>query len=571
MRKFTQFGVVAAMAIFAGQAFAAADVDYTLSPKANSVVNEITSITLSFPNGEMVGYYDVRPAVASLENLSSGEIWYCVNPLINRPDEDGVRSITFEFSNLGDSTPEDITAEGEYLLSIKGLYTSTIDDEGNESEPEDLNLITANYTIVYPYDYTLNPANGETLENLSSISLTFPEGSNVGYYDVHPAVGTLENLTTGNVWYCITPSMSFNDEGEKVFTFEFSEIGEEEPVAINEAGEYKFSVRGLYTSSIDDEGEESEPVDLPVIVASYTVVYPVAYTLNPESGSNLDVIDAITLTVPAGVGFYGDTTPGVVVLENIATGDVWYCTDPADNGFDGEGNRTYVFEFSEFGSEEVVTIKEAGNYRLSIRGLYTSFIGDDGDESEPVDLPVITATYTVVYPVQYYFTPSDGSEVESISSILLTFIDNPMIGIYEEMRPAVVVLENLTTGNSWYCENPIKERLDDGSSEFTIEFSELGSSEVITVTEEGEYLLTVKGIYESVLEDDVQTDVDLPNIEARFIVSENAAVHSIFNDNSYNVFGINGMSVMRNGRAEDLKNLQPGLYIINGKKVLIRK
>ncbi len=38
----------------------------------------------------------------------------------------------------------------------------------------------------------------------------------------------------------------------------------------------------------------------------------------------------------------------------------------------------------------------------------------------------------------------------------------------------------------------------------------------------------------------------------------------------YNVYDINGVSVIRNGKAEDLDNLDKGVYIINGKTFIIR-
>lgn len=573
MRIFTLLGVTAALA-FSTFGMKAADVEYTLNPKANSILTEINEITISFPNGEMVGYHEVRPAVASLENLSTGEVWYCVEPSINRPDADGIRSITFGFSDLGSSSTVSITDEGEYLLSIKGLYTSTIVD-GEETEPEDLNPITANYKIVYPVVYSLDPSSGSTVEDLSIITLTFAPGSNVGYYDARPGVGVLENLTSGNVWYCEVPDMNFNGEGEKVFTFNFAELGEGENTAVNEAGEYTFTVRGLYTTSIDDDGEESEPEDLPVISANYTIVYPVKYTLNPASGENLDVIDSILISFEEGsnVGFYEDIMPAGAVLENLDSGNVWYCVSPSFLKYDDMGNKIFVLEFTEFGSDEIVSITEVGDYKLTLRGLYTTSIDDDGEESEPVDLPNITANYTIQYPLQYFFTPSDGSEVLSLSEVLLTFIDNPMVGISEEVRPAPVVLENLNTEDVWYCENPIKNRIADGSSEFTITFSELGDMETSEITLEGEYLLTVKGIFVTELDaaTEEETDTELPDITATFFVSENAAIHSIFNNDNYTVYGINGIQLLKNANPDALKSLNPGLYIINGKKVIVRR
>ena len=562
-------------------------IEYTLSPESGSTVSDLSKVVLTFP-ANMVAYYDnVRPAIATLENITTGESWYSDTELQSYPfvdEETGSNGVQFtiSFYSLGDSEVANITSEGDYVLSIRGLYTGTLDEDGEIKETTDLPVITANYSIVYPVKYTLDPSNGSTVNSLSKVVLTFPENM-VGYYEgTTPAIATLENTTTGNAWYSesdLQVDYLMNEEGGDngvQYTIAFYEKGSDEVANITEVGDYVLSIRGLYTGTFDEDGEIKDTTDLPVIVANYQVVYPVSYTISPADDSVVSAINAINVTFDTGsnVGFYNDVTPAVGILENTTTGDMWYCEMPTGPTFDEDGYKTWQFVFTEYGSDEEVVISANGEYLFTIRGVYTTTIDEEGNESEKTDLPNITAKYTIQYPVAYEFTPEDGSEVEEISEIVLSFYGNPNVGIYSDVRPGPAILENLSTDDVWYCENPMKYNAADGSAQFSLTFAELGSSIAETLTDEGEYLLTVKGIYTSSIDEEGnETEpFDLPNITANFFVTNGTTgVSEFIKADSYNVFGINGVQMLNNGKASDLNSLAPGLYIINGKKVLIRK
>lgn len=52
---------------------------------------------------------------------------------------------------------------------------------------------------------------------------------------------------------------------------------------------------------------------------------------------------------------------------------------------------------------------------------------------------------------------------------------------------------------------------------------------------------------------------------------DNSAVHQTTNDNSVvNVYDLRGTQVINNGNITDLERLQPGIYIVNGEKKLVR-
>ena len=88
---------------------------------------------------------------------------------------------------------------------------------------------------------------------------------------------------------------------------------------------------------------------------------------------------------------------------------------------------------------------------------------------------------------------------------------------------------------------------------------------------------TEAGIYRLVIPEAAVIINDLngvsgPNKEVTFDYNVTAAgIEGIINDaTSFDVYGVNGVRVLRNANAEELNQLQKGIYIVNGKKVVIR-
>ena len=553
-------------------------VEYTLNPESGASLTEISTITVTFEAGVNVGIGEFRPAPVVLENTTTGTVYYCLNPMFQGRDENGANTFAFTFTDLGSDEEVVITELGNYELSINGIYTSTIDENGIESAPTYLPTLTAKYTVDYPIEFTLNPEAGATVTDLSRITLTFPNNM-VGYYEnTTPAFAVLENTTTGDHYFCYEPHVEYLMEADQAgieYILTFYEAGSDEVAAIVKEGEYTLSLHGLYTAAQDEEGEYGEPIDLPVLTAKYTVVYPVDYTLDPVDGNTVTNLSKVTLTFPNNlVAYYDNTYPAVAILENTTTGATYFCYEPQSEYLMEEGTEgiEFYFSFYEAGSDEVAVIDQEGEYVLSIRGLYTAEMDEEGEIAETINLPVITANYSITYPVVYEFTPAAGSEVEDLSTIVLTFPHDSLIGINDEVRPAAVVLENTTTDAIYVCENPMKSYGAEGEAIFTMTFSELGSSEAVAVNYDGAYVLTVKGLFKTEIIEDEEVNTELPNIVADFYIVNGAGVEAIFGETetSFNVYGINGIQVVRNGNAEALKSLRPGLYIINGKKVLVK-
>ncbi|MCH5227716.1 MAG: hypothetical protein J1F16_07900 [Muribaculaceae bacterium] len=583
-------------------------IDYVLDPASGSSLTEIEKITITFPEGLNVGFSDGRETTVMLENQEAGTIYSAV-PFFEGRSESGQMVYSFEFTENGEEVAAPITLPGNYLLTIRGLYTSTILENDEETEPEYLPVINATYTIDYPIPYILNPASGANLEEISTINLSFQAGTNVGFYDGRETNIVLENVATGDEYVGTATFNDRDDDGVMSYTIEFKEIGQEEEDALTltQPGNYKLTVRGLYTSTIDEDGNESEPEDLPVIYANYTIVYPIEYVLTPEDGSILYSINEVTITFEAekNVGVYDSYN--TYVLENLETGDAYYAT-PEFVERDEFGRMTYSLKFSELGSNlpspddepaaqadedngendgngdsdhdstnTAQAITTPGKYQLSLRGFYTTTIDEDGNESDPVDLPAIIATYEIEYPVAYTLNPDSGATLDEITAITITFAPGVNVGFHEG-RETNVLLVNKDNDDTYTSEPFFTERDENGGMIYWLAFMPLGDTSETTIVAQGEYELTIRGLYYSTIDEqgNESDPVDLPVITATYTVTgdndNTGAVSSIVTDDAaVNAYSINGLQVIKEGKGADINSLPAGIYVINGKKVLIRK
>lgn len=556
MNKSTIFGLVAGLAMTAGVATAQS---YTLTP-APGVATDLMTINIEFAD-QVFFAENNRMATAVLENVTTGVIYNCQDPDRNTNAMTEGTAYTMVFIEESEEEAEPIVAPGEYLLTVRGMYT--VDAEGTE---EFLDPISANYTINYPVDYTLNPADGTSAANLDlmTITINFPD-NNAGFFENNRMpVATLVDQSRGVSYYCAEADRNTFATSGTEYILTFIEEGDEEAAPIVGPGNYVLSIRalGLLEDGVVEEG-------LPVITAHYTIEYPVNYVLYPENEATVLTFSDMMLSFPDNINieFYENNRMPVVVLENLTTGVSYYCDAPEKTVNDGS---VFTFAFYREGDEadEITTAFETGVYRLAIQGLY---IANGEDAGEGTTLPVINAIYSVVYPYAYDLTPFDGAVVEEIPFVTLEFPEANNIFFYENNRMDVAILENLDTESVYVCAEPDRNTFAETEGiAYDFYFTPEGEEEVVCINEVGTYLLTIKAMYAEV---DGNQD-DLPVITSYIIVSNEMTgvdITKAINADNYNVYTINGVKMINNGKAEDLRNLNTGIYIVNGQKVIIRK
>ena len=91
-------------------------------------------------------------------------------------------------------------------------------------------------------------------------------------------------------------------------------------------------------------------------------------------------------------------------------------------------------------------------------------------------------------------------------------------------------------------------------------------------TEEGVYTLTVPAEYTTYTYDDMEYYLNANALVFTWEVKE-SGVDLIYagEDGAINVYTVDGVQVVKNGTAADVRNLRGGIYVINGKKVYLRK
>lgn len=315
------------------------------------------------------------------------------------------------------------TAEGEYTLTVPaGIFYEVEWNEAaegyvaveNGSKNDELVLhFTVNPNALSAFEkYVLTPAGGSAVRSISTIKVTFPDVEGLYSADVDPMPEI--TLTNGTTTYTGNATSDWSSWPMKSFNISFMDA-DNEPVKITETGEWTLTVgAGLYTDMNRTEATCE-------VTGTFTVDpnAPISWTADPANGSKQDMpyedYTMVTLTFDADAVSYTakDELAGIRVmyrgeeinrLENITT-------DGA-NGYmlydnDGEPQVIFAFNSSVFSAPGVLTIE-------ADEGAFTV-----NDEASPAIN--YSVTFGDVKEYSYVFTPSDGSEVESIKEFTLEF------------------------------------------------------------------------------------------------------------------------------------------------------
>ena len=207
-------------------------------------------------------------------------------------------------------------------------------------------------------------------------------------------------------------------------------------------------------------------------------------------------------------------------------------------------------------------ITEAGVYTLDVPAGAMREYG--WGVANPMQCPAMTLTYTIgnaepQYTINVTPAPSDNVALESISEFIVTFEGVEKIDFSTEAWYAYVQLLDASG-------NPIQ---DFGAECEKISEVAYKATLMDTPTELGTYRLTIPENAIIVLDN---AGVSGPNKEATFDYNVTyASVEDIIAEaTSFDVYTLNGVCVLRNASAEDVKLLDKGVYIINGRKVALR-
>ncbi len=509
---------------------------YSFSPEKGAEVaipEENLVVTMTFPNASEVSTEAVAPdSVLEGGAESRGCRVTYGSEMIARVDDASA------------ATGYSVTADGNKLLFTfsKDIFAanntlSITADEGafgvdGQSSPAFAYILTVGEAK--EYSYTISPASGAESETLETFTISFPTATTAKFVEGSYVVLMGSRMLTQ--YNCV----KVEDAEHPTFELTFDP-------APYLAGFYRLTVEeGAFIL----DGSYSSPE----IMAGYTLLRTseVDTTITPSpNGSKVVAYD------------YGTYVNFI------------FADDETVYGSDSNWREKVEVKFDD------VVLTAGTDYAISLRsaeGIYymlmidieegkSSYAGKTGTLSVTAPegtftisgqpSPAIDKTWQVI-PLRSYdysFTPAANEATPSLSEITITFHEAEEAEVF---RNSFVNLR-ATDYSSYF-----------NLTDWSTKMSEEGASVVMTFnpgpTEDGSYTLSCD--YSAFV---IDGGIESPNIDALFILDKNSGASVIKAENGgYTVYSVDGKMVLNKAEGSAINSLEPGLYIINGKKVNLR-
>lgn len=535
-----------------------ADVITSVSPENNSTVKELSSITIgNESNKSMFLSYNAedRPRIVSMGRAGSFAPIDLDEPVFS--DDEKTATWTFD----------PITISGTYSLIIPKNYFNI----GTEFESTSNSQTTFVYIVegedepIGDIKEDLEPAsvsieNNQVLSSLESIVLTF---SDVTFRDFDPSIpGNLyrENESSD---YELVESVEPTDNdffSPTEYTYTFTS-------PVSEAGKYKFVIPAgaFYDESYDTSDHTSGRISPELVYYFEIEGGNKLVAVAPVAGSTVTELSTVTISNSEGKAMsVNPETIERVCIMGFVGGDQFYqeLEEPVFN--DDKTEATWNFD----------AIKAAGSYSLIIPDNYF-ILGEEGNFNtqamfafviEGDDDPVVGEVEHDLVPVSASIEDNEvfNTPLASISLKFGSATYTPFdYDTWELDAPGYLYREG---ENSEYVEvETVQPTADDDfmPTEYTYTFSK-------PINVVGNYKFVIPA--GTFFDDEWETKHDSPEIVYYFqIETKGSGIESILAENeTATVYDIMGRVVMRNANADQLKNLGAGIYIINGKKYIVK-
>ena len=519
---------------------AAGEPKMVVSPKAGTVVTAITSdvITISFENVTEVTINEYALQEQSCKILISDPNGGYVRtmPQAIEGETNKFRLVNFDGSELN------LTTVGTYGISINGFPQPAFFMDGKQC-PE---FYEKNFITVAPYTYVAEPAEG-LVASIETVALSFDpaiEGMNkdaAGNVVLYKDGEEVESLPVADLMI-----IGWGAMGSQSLAMEFSK-------AYTAAGEYKIVIPAgavqLAGGIINSE-----------IALNYTIV--------SEGGEWTAVAD------PA-PGVVAELTDILVTFEGASQLSVSPEAGPNDFPYYGtvaeDGTVTKVpysiLAMLEGGNKISLGIQNAeeklsepGKYAIIIPATYCLVDGVAMTEDIRFDYTIEGAQpeYTIV------LNPADGATVngEQLYEITVTFDGAKAIELNGDQTTTLYQLDE----NGKPIANIYQNMSVEGNvAKFTV--MELHKPYLEAA---GTFQFTIPVGMVTITDNNDVVGKNKENIVATYY-SNGVGVDTIGVDaKDLNIYTVNGMLIKRNGTYEDVKALEPGIYIINGKKFYVK-
>ncbi len=388
-------------------------------------------------------------------------------------------------------------------------------------------------------DFTVEPASESVLESIDKITFSYNGGINVSYDG-----GKINIWCDRQLVKEIKQGELKRPEGED--TTDKLCVVFAEPITA--AGNYTVEIpAGFFVLGEEFSSYASKATSVYYEVKAATGV---KITVTPESESTLESIDKIVFTYEPGINVnWNSGNDDKITIYNKASR-----TEVASFTKDDVKLPEDFFDVTNVRVELTEPITAAGNYEVTVPAGFFS-LGESGNDLNEA-------------MVIYYEIAEPKEE--------LVIAVNPAGGTVTEI-PATIVLtaEGRETANFADGTSPVLT--DDKSNTYAAHYEwGTGWNEVNVVLEggainaAGTYTLTIPA--GSVYGND-ETDTFTKDIVITYIIENATGIDNIVANagGKVDVYTINGTNVLCNADAAAVKTLNSGLYIIDGKKVVIKK
>lgn len=553
-------------------------------------------------------YYDYWGGGSGIYESKGFEVEYTIEKAIDLEAVFTPTKVTPENESVVEKLNEIVVEfDNEYLtLLMDGGATVTVTDaEGNlttegwlsmsDATPKTVKIVLDNevkqagtYTVVIPagkiYDYF-----DETLTNPSDIKFTYTieeseqilvdfettPGKNEIIYDIEEIFVTFNGVE----------SVTYVNDPEKPVALNYSdpEVGGQSPINVmvetveGVANQVKVTADAKYT-----------------LVGEYTLYFPAgAFYYNDDKELTSEEA-AFTFVINPEVTDIVTTNPAQGDLDLATIGGTFRAVNviyeegvKPNPDFDGEItlsiNGVVVDKATKYSSGELETElgiifsqswTQNGTYVVTVpRGA--AYVGQDGYLSSS---QTFTWNVTGGWDKREGITvdPEDKSEVASLSKITLTFNEYEAVGKNLWFSYHFTGKIELKDANGEIVADGYMQPSELSYNSVEIMLCEKGStSSFIEIVDKGEYTLTIpEGMvnFKKNGKDPYEEGLYNKQLVYTWTVDGSLGVDSFESDAAdLNIYSVNGMLIKRNGTKEDLKNLETGIYVVNGKKVFVRK
>ncbi|MBQ2399062.1 MAG: hypothetical protein II308_03205, partial [Muribaculaceae bacterium] len=511
----------------------------TISPAAGSTVKELQTIVFEFSAADYPNSMDYDSSKNPMLYNAAGEV--VAEGHMGFADAATYMSLYVQFE-------APVTEEGVYTLKVPA---GAMREYGwGVANPKLCPAMELTYTVSnaepqYTIAVTPAPSENASLKDLAQFTVTF-DGVQKIDFSTEAWYAYVQRLDeSGN------PVEDFGTECVKISDVAYTATLTSTPT---ELGTYRLTIPEGAIIVLDNEGvsgpNKEATFDYVVTESGYGAL-PIS--ISPASGSTVKELSTIVFEFSAAdypntMDYDSSKSPVLYneAGEEVAIGHMGFA-DAA----------TYMSLYVTFEAP----ITEEGVYTLEVPAGAMREYG--WGIAYPKECPAMTLTYTIgnVDP-QYTITvtpaPSDNVALESISEFTVTFEGVQKIDFSTEAWYAYVQLLD-ASGNPIQNFGAECEKISEVAYKATL---------MDTPTELGTYRLTIPENAIIVLDN---AGVSGPNKEATFDYNVTyVSVEDILADaTEFNVYNINGVCLLTNAKAEDLKQLEPGIYIINGRKVFI--